>query len=415
MSDVINHGFSVRLLKMVIQKNSISVLPCVGVRGIMLYDSVDFERSKFMAVEERHEVVYEGIATMLHCGELAKGQKLPSERQLIERFNVSRPTINKAITRLIAEGVLYKKNGRKGAFISTDNVESLRRRTVTPQQSKLIKYIPPRNTGEHPIQYGVMEGIYSVASTCGFRTVPEYVAGRKDWVEQALGDDIEQLGGLVIYGHSFDFSSSEIESLNACGVPYVIVDSMPEIGEFNFVGTDNVKGAHLMVDHLFSLGHKNICYITEKDLHGSMKQRLAGFLQGMITHDLEVTSDSVVKIDETDEAALADVVAKLLARADRPSAIFASHDKFLAKIYEILNRMGIDCPSDISLAGYDDIDLSACMPVPLTTIRQDFFKMGKLAMELILNENGIAPLPQKILLDPELMVRKSTGPYNPGR
>lgn len=362
-----------------------------------------------MAVQERHKEVYEGIATMLRRGEFTPGEKLPPERELIERFNVSRPTVNKVITRLMAEGVLYKKSGRKGTFFNEKPSSVPGDIARTQVQTKVIKYISPQNTGKNPIQYGVMEGIYSIASQHNFQTVPEYVTGKQDWQSRVLGYDISQLQGVVIYGKSFEVDLPEIEILNASGIAYVVVDSMPEHGDCNFVGTDNVKGAHMMVDYLFSIGHKKICYVMENDIKGSMKQRLSGFLQGMIANDLDVNSASVLKIDESNEAGFLNSISGLMKGPDRPTAIFASHDKFLVKIYEFLSQMGIRCPEDVSLAGYDDIDISAYMPVPFTTVRQDFYKMGQLAMELILNENDIIPLPQKVLLEPELVIRKSTG------
>lgn len=360
-----------------------------------------------MAVTEVYEKVYEGISTMVRSGKFNKGEKLPSERELLSRFSVSRPTVNKAITRLVAEGVLYKMDGRKGTFVNHDEESAEISGKVV--QNKLIKYVVPRNWGKFPVKHGVMEGLYSVASRHGLQTVLEYIEDKADWDVKVLNCDNRCLAGLVIWGHSFELNDDAIKELNESGIPYAIVDSMPECGSFNFVGTDNGKGAHMMVDYLYSMGHENICYVTEKEIKGSMKQRLSGFFQGMVTNDLEINSDSVLKIDETDENSFFTSIVELINKPNRPTAIFASHDRFLVKIYEFLNRLNINCPGEISLAGYDDIDISAYMPVPLTTVKQDFYKMGKLAVELILKENSNTALPQKILLEPELVVRSSTG------
>ena len=361
-----------------------------------------------MAIMERHKRVYEDITTMLRHGEFTPGQKLPSERELIERFKVSRPTVNRAITRLMAEGVLFKKSGRKGTFFSEQVADNTSLGSKAQVYSNTIKYICPLNTGKNPIQYGVMEGMYSVASEYDYQTVPEYISDNKQWQDKVMGNDPEMLKGIVFYGKSVELDCAEIEMLNDSGVPYVVVDSMPESGNCNFVGTDNVRGAHTMVDYLCALGHKNICYVTENDIKGSMKQRLSGFIQGMIANDLEITGSSVLKLDESNEARFVKSISELLNRPNRPTAIFASHDKFLIKIYDYMNQTGICCPDDISLAGYDDIDVSAYMPVPFTTIKQDFYRIGQLAAEMILNQNEMVQLPQKILLDPELVIRKST-------
>ena len=358
-----------------------------------------------------YKEVYEGISTMLSHGRFRKDDKLPPEMELTERFKVSRPTVNKVITKLISEGVLYKKDGRKGTFVNPDKLGQIGCHAGDLIQNKLIKYIVPRNWGKFPVKHGVMEGIYSVASEQGFQTVVEYIDGKEEWSKKVLNCDHRQVAGLVIWGHSFELTEEDIAALNESGVSYVIVDSIPESGSFSFVGTDNIKGAHMMVDHLVSLGHKKICYVTEKDSKGSMRQRLSGFLQGVIANNLGISADSVLEIDESDEKSFFTSIAKLVKRSDAPTAIFASHDRLLIKIYDFLSDLGVRCPDDISVAGYDDIDISAYMKVPLTTIKQDFFGMGKHAAELILNEANMNLVNQRIvlLLEPELIVRQSTG------
>ncbi len=371
-----------------------------------------------MEAKNRHESVYEGITTMLCNGELSKNEKLPSERQLVERFRVSRPVISRVITRLVAEGVLYKKEGRRGTFINADNDHQVER----PGSSgtllqQVIKHVVASGDGPSPVKHGVMEGVYSVASKRKIQTVLEYVSGKDEWSEKVLGGDTRTVAGLIIWGHSFNLGPDEIKELNDSKIPYVIVDSMPDSGNFSFVGSDNTHGAEMMVKHLASLGHKRICYVTENDLHGSMKQRLCGFMQAMVSNNLELTGDSILKIDESDEKSFFVSIAKLVKKADGPTAIFASHDRLILRVFDFLNDLGLRCPDDISVAGYDNIDISPYMQVPLTTIKQDFFAMGKHAAELILDEANIRYKNQKIqiLLEPELVVRKSTGKIASGK
>ena len=149
-----------------------------------------------------------------------------------------------------------------------------------------------------------------------------------------------------------------------------------------------------------------------------MRDRLTGFLQGMINNNLEILPQSVVKIDENNELSFREQIRALLMTdpKQRPTALFASHDRFIFKLCSVLNEEGVNYPEDISLAGYDDIDISAYMPIPLTTIHQDFYKMGQIATELIMEcySNKIKQRSQKIMLDPQLVIRKSTAPIETG-
>lgn len=368
--------------------------------------------------ENQHEKVYSGITQMLRREGYRCGDKIPPERELVERFRVSRPTVNKAVVRLMAEGVLCKESSKKGTFLASpplgDSESGEVDRLLSEQLSnKVFKYVVPGNWAKFPIKQGVMEGIYSVGSKLGFETQLEFVSDESDWKNKIIKAGSE-CAGLVVWGYDFELSDGVYESLNNSGIAYALVDSLPDGRDVNFVGTDNVKGASKMIDHLVSLGHKRISYITEDARKGSMRDRLTGFLQGMINNNIEILPQSVIKIDENDELSFREQIRALLKTdpARRPTALFASHDRFIIKLCSVLNEQGVNYPNDISLAGYDDIDISAYMPVPLTTIHQDFYKMGQIATEIIIDcySNKFKQRSQKIMLEPQLVIRKSTAP-----
>ncbi|HBG26016.1 MAG: hypothetical protein A2Y10_03900 [Planctomycetes bacterium GWF2_41_51] len=372
------------------------------------------------AFENQCEKVYSEIVRMLHREGCRNGDRIPPEREFVERFGVSRPTVSKALTRLVAEGVLYKESGKKGTFLSSNNGEgSAHQRDADKSSSghisnKVLKYVVPGNWGKFPVSHGVMEGMYSVGSKLGLSTQLEFVSEESDWINKIVKSSGYSCMGLVIWGYDFDLSDKVYEALDDSGITYVFVDSMPEGREVNFVGTDNVKGAAKTVDYLVSLGHKKITYITEDARKGSIRDRLTGFLSGLIHHDIEIGPRSVVKIDEDNESSFNEQVRSLF-DADathRPTAVFASHDRFLIKLCSYLNGIGIKYPKDVSLVGYDDIDISSHMPVPLTTIHQDFYKMGQIATEIIVdccNKNNKSRC-QRIMLEPQLVIRESAAP-----
>lgn len=368
------------------------------------------------AFENQCEKVYSEIIRLLHKEGCRNGDRIPPEREFVARFGVSRPTVSKALTRLVAEGVLYKESGKKGTFLSSNNGEGSTHQRDTDKSSghvssKVLKYVVPGNWGKFPVSHGVMEGMYSVASKLGLSTQLEFVSEESDWVNKIVKSSGYECVGLVIWGYDFDLSDSVYAALDNSGITYVFVDSMPEGRDVHFVGTDNIKGAGKTVDYLVSLGHKKITYITEDARKGSIRDRLTGFLSGLINHDIEIGPRSVIKIDEDDESSFNERVRSIF-EADtshRPSAIFASHDRFLIKLCSVLNEMGVKYPKDISLVGYDDIDISSHMPVPLTTIHQDFYKMGQIATEIIVDSCSKKTKGrfQRIMLEPQLVIRES--------
>ncbi len=141
--------------------------------------------------ENQYEKVYSGITEMLRKEGYRRGDKIPPERELVERFRVSRPTVNKAVIRLVAEGVLCKESSRKGTFLASpphNDSESGKVGTLFPGQpsNKVFKYVVPGNWGKFPIKQGVMEGIYSVGSKLGYETQLEFVSDEYDWKNKII-------------------------------------------------------------------------------------------------------------------------------------------------------------------------------------------------------------------------------------
>src|SRR5205085_4358115 len=103
-------------------------------------------------------------------------------------------------------------------------------------------------------------------------------------------------------------------------------------------------------------------------------------------------------------------VRDLLDRADRPTAILVASDRMAIGGYGAVSGLGPRIPGDVALVGYDDIAPSALLNPPLTTVRTAYHDFGRLAAQLLLDmiEGRLEP-PQRVVIEPELIVRGSTG------
>jgi DNA-binding LacI/PurR family transcriptional regulator len=101
---------------------------------------------------------------------------------------------------------------------------------------------------------------------------------------------------------------------------------------------------------------------------------------------------------------------RLLARRDRPTAVFASSDVQALGVLEAAQAAGLDVPGDVSVVGFDDVEVSGY--VGLTTVRQPLFESGKVAARILLDslEDGRLPEPGERRLSLELVERSTTGP-----
>jgi LacI family transcriptional regulator len=120
---------------------------------------------------------------------------------------------------------------------------------------------------------------------------------------------------------------------------------------------------------------------------------------------------SHIETDRLDVAAGRDAGARLLGMAVRPTAVFCANDLLALGVLQALYAAGVSVPEEIALVGYDDIEFAAAAAVPLTSVRQPAYRMGRAAADLLIEETGDHAEQhehRRIVLQPELVVRGST-------
>ena len=358
------------------------------------------------AAEKRgYRGVQESIRNRILKGEWRVGGKIPSERALEKQLRISRLTISKGLAHLVAEGLLVRKRG-KGTFVS----EGL---ASAHTKSRWIKFISPvGGSGRNPTRHGVMEGMYEALAGDGFHVGIDFYKSAEEQVGLLKRNGQEDLAGLVVWFTPEAENVAELLRLKAKQYPFVLVDSYPMDFEADFAVTDNLEGSRLVVDYLAGLGHRRIAYVTRPVDRSSLRDRQTGFLQGLVTHGLPFDSSGIVTLRQTGLEASDEVgaaVDRLLERRPAPTAIFFSNDDLALAAVGHLRGKGIQVPGDVSIVGYDNIDESEHGPVPLTTVMQDFFQMGKTAGEILSErlKGNSASRPLRVFLKPTLVIRAS--------
>jgi LacI family transcriptional regulator len=179
-------------------------------------------------------------------------------------------------------------------------------------------------------------------------------------------------------------------AIEATGTPLVPISSGKKNGKhFSVAMTDRESSAE-MTRYLASLGHKNIAFLTGHPKHKAVKNRFLGYKDGLQQSGLTFSEDLVEanSIRSGEACAL-----KLLDRKNRPSAIFAANDDMAAGVVRVADRLGIKVPSELSVAGCDDVALAQQIYPSLSTIRQPLSAMAeRAATALIEHSVGKAPL-----------------------
>ena len=191
---------------------------------------------------------------------------------------------------------------------------------------------------------------------------------------------------------------------------------------------DNASGARAATQHLISLGHTRIAFISGMDAHhrrlaGSAvpygppgvgedaPQRLDAYRQTMRSAGLSVP-DGYVQSGDYSKRSGEDATHRLLALPDPPTAIFASGDAMAVGVMHTLQNLGLRVPEDLSVIGFDDLPMAAQARPALTTVRQPLREMGAEGVRLIvrLAEGQDPPAGPPAPFPTELIVRASTAP-----
>ncbi len=185
--------------------------------------------------------------------------------------------------------------------------------------------------------------------------------------------------GLIIASATLDANDID-RILTRNGIPYLLFDQNDaQIGDRVWV--DDYKGGQMAANYLLSAGHRDIALLVGDEITQNIQQRINGFRSVMAKYHLSLTDERVIQNKMTKLGgyqAVDDLIAL------KPGAIFAINDEMAIGVYRGLQERGYRIPEDVSIMGYDDIDLADFVMPKLTTIHQPAFEMGQVATELLI-------------------------------
>ncbi len=192
-------------------------------------------------------------------------------------------------------------------------------------------------------------------------------------------------------------------------IPMVLVDRPIECKDIAQINIDNFTGAVLAMEHLIGLGHKQIGFLSgSRDIPASL-EREKGYVKTLKKYDMTSQNKLIIEGDWSFKSGR-DAFDNFFSSQPVPTAIFASNDLMALGLIQRAQEMNIKIPKDLSIVGFDDILMAALVNPPLTTVRQPRLKMGKIAIELLINKlQKKLDIKNNILLKNKLIIRNSTG------
>ena len=234
--------------------------------------------------------------------------------------------------------------------------------------------------------------------------------------------------GVVAVGLSGDHP--EVDEIRRTGVPVVLVDSAA-VADWSSIAVDDAGGARAAAEHLLGLGHRDVLVIgvepptpggasaaanaTDHDPSGVTARRLAVYREALRAAGVELGEERVVHGPATIEGG-ASALEQAWQAGLRPTGILAMSDALAIGAIGALRARGVRVPEDVSVVGFDDIEIAVYLDPPLTTVHQPIAGKGGEAIELLLaaidarTGPGGPAAPEHRILPTRLVVRGSTGP-----
>jgi LacI family transcriptional regulator len=201
--------------------------------------------------------------------------------------------------------------------------------------------------------------------------------------------------------------------------PYVLIDrALPGLSA-NFVGVDDEAVGMLATKHLIDMGCRKIAHIRGPETSPGQR-RLEGYKRALGEAGLRITNDYVIaeaKGDVETRQRGADAMRRLLSLDPRPDGVFCFNDPLAMGAMNFTLNQGLRIPEDIALIGCGNLHYDDSLRVPLSSIDQHSERIGQEAARVALAALGskLRPKPETVVLQPDLIVRASTGRRNPPR
>lgn len=327
------------------------------------------------------------------------GERLPSEAELAEMFDVSIITVRRALAELVNEDAIYRIQG-KGTFVAHPSATE----TKNDISKRLIAFVLSHHECYDSSLMQMIKGIQSYLNGKGFSLIIEYtdedLQKEREIIKRLMDDGIS---GLIIFSGNPDENIEILDDLRKRNFPFVLLDRYTKLLPVNYVGSNNFDGAYRAGEYLISLGHTRIGFIEYSPHITSENERLHGYLQAMKNSSLSIDRDLVFPYNFQSEEKLTEEI------LDRGiTAVMVVNDFLATQLMDVCHRQGVGIPDQLSIIGFDDIDSAKYQKVPLSTVKQHFDVMGRQAAKVLMDIIKLSSLgTQNILLPTEIVIRDS--------
>lgn len=354
----------------------------------------------------KYRQIKEYLINLIESSELTRGNRIPSENELSEKFHISRHTVRRAISELVNEGVLTTTQG-KGTFVSNGPRNGRQNLIIGVITTYIGDYIFP----------SIIRGIDQVLSENSCNIVLGCTNNQFDKERQCLENFLNQdIRGLIAETTKSALPNPNIElyeEFKKRNIPVLFMHGSYKGFTASSIYEDDEEAGYIAAKHLIELGHRRIAGIFKiDDIQGHA--RFEGFCRAHREYGLGINDKRIMWFDTDDMdykfiRQQSGVITDFLTDC---TALVCYNEQISLKVIDIIREKGFTIPERLSLVSFDDSDLAVVSEVKLTTVAHPKEKLGieaaKLMLKMIDGKDGVF----KVKMMPELVVRNSTKPVN---
>jgi DNA-binding LacI/PurR family transcriptional regulator len=349
--------------------------------------------------------IYDTIKYQIRNQSFKVGELLPSEAELCERFETSRPTIAKALNLLSNEKIVYRKAGF-GTQVLPPQIAELRVGLLVPQLAQTEIFEP------------ICASITECAHQAGMEVIRPPALGRAKDFQKMAESLTQQFISMKVDGVFFtpieyiqnheDFNLQVLDRLSHAGISVVLLDRdiypWPRQTPYDLIGIDNIEAGFMVAGHLIGNGCHRMAFVSESNPAMTVQLRQIGVREALIQNGFR----SRDLLNLTFDAHEPGVAVEALQKA-QVNGIVCANDVTAARLLRALVDHGIEVPTTMQVCGFDDVKYASLLTVPLSSYRQPCEDIGKIAVNTMIARIQYPDSPaHRITLKGGLIARNSS-------
>ena len=339
----------------------------------------------------KYRQIYDSLKEAIASGEYRAGQRLPTESELVNTFNTSRVTVNRALRELQLGGFINRRVG-SGSYVCAATTEDYTFGLLIPDLGR-TEIFEPICRGMAEAQVG-REQVLLWGRSPGESQDIETQARElcQQWIAKKVSGVF--FAPLELTGDKDRINERIAELFIASHIPVVLLDRdvvpYPERSSYDLVGIDNRRAGYVVTSHLVGAGCKRLIFVGRHRSAPSCVARSVGFRDALQDAGIDYRPEFIQhQTDPSNEDQVRQIMSGL-----KPDGIVCSNDFTAAQLMRTLEQLSVNIPDDVKMVGFDDVKYASLLPVPLTTIHQPCADLGAAAIRAMVERvhNSEAPL-----------------------